>query len=169
MRPRLRLRPSPPRLSAVFSQVVSPLGVAEPLPGLPGAEPKAERPSGCFALRPWDEVPRALSAVWARASTEQRDLLAELSVEVLTRGLMGLGRHTARARAISFRLKTRKMGRREKDKLPHWQCRWPNPHIGRYWKRQLSKARRRFAKQILLWGRGKEPLHYERECNWKTW
>jgi len=61
------------------------------------------------------------------------------------------------------------MGRREKDKPPHWQCRWPNPHIGRYWKRQLSKARRRFAKQMLLWGRGKEPLHYERECNWKTW
>ena len=148
--------------------MVSRLGVVEPLLGCLRAErakvartalKKKECPSGCFAL----------SAIWVRALTEQRDWLAEVSVEVLNRGTMGLGRHTARARAISFRLKTRKMGRREKDKLPHWQCRWPNPHIGRYWKRQLSKARRRFAKQILLWGRGKEPLHYERECNWKTW
>ena len=149
--------------------MVSRLGVAEPLLGCLRAErakvartalKKKECPSGSFAL----------SAVWVRALIiEQRDWLAGVPVEALNRGAMALGRHTVRARATSFRLKTRKMGRREKDKLPHWQCRWPNPHIGRYWKRQLSKARRRFAKQILLWGRGKEPLHYERECNWKTW
>lgn len=46
------------------------------------------------------------------------------------------------------------MGRREKDEPPHWQCRWPNPHVGRYWKRQLSKARRRFARpESLIVGR----------------
>jgi len=60
--------------------MVSRLGVAEPLPGLAGAEPEAERPSGSFAL----------SAVWVRALTDQRDLLAELSVEVLNQGPMAL-------------------------------------------------------------------------------
>ena len=47
--------------------------------------------------------------------------------------------------------------------------RWPKRRVGRYWKRQLSKARRRFAKQVLRHGRGKEPTRYESECNWKTW
>lgn len=43
---------------------------------------------------------------------------------------------------------------------------WPAPHEGRYWKRQLSKARRR------AWKNGIEgtPINkYESYCNWKGW
>lgn len=46
---------------------------------------------------------------------------------------------------------------------------WPGRRQGRFWKRQLSKARRRYARQLIRFGRGKEPTWYERECNYKTW
>ena len=46
---------------------------------------------------------------------------------------------------------------------------WNGRGIGRYWKRQLSKARRRHIKAILM---GQEhpriPKRYESECNWKN-
>ena len=51
------------------------------------------------------------------------------------------------------------------DTLPYWCTTWPKAHIGRYWKRQLSKARRRHAKT----GRPGGLLHYEGMCNYKTW
>ena len=41
-------------------------------------------------------------------------------------------------------------------------------HTGRYYKRQLSKSRRRYIKQLLRTGRpAKESTHWESECNWK--
>jgi len=52
---------------------------------------------------------------------------------------------------------------------PFWPCQWGRPGTGRWWKRQLSKARRRYARALLAQGRGKEPVRYERECNWKLW
>lgn len=46
---------------------------------------------------------------------------------------------------------------------------WPGVGIGRFWKRQLSKARRRHIKAELDGRRGKEPTHYEGMVNYKTW
>lgn len=46
---------------------------------------------------------------------------------------------------------------------------WPAPHIGKWWKRKLHKARRRWYKERLHGRRGKEPTAYESEVNWKTW
>lgn len=57
------------------------------------------------------------------------------------------------------------MGQREWRKLRRWQCRWPGKKQGRWWKRALSKARRRFTKGTSQ----KEPTHYETMCNMKTW
>ena len=45
---------------------------------------------------------------------------------------------------------------------------WPEG-VGRYWKRKLSKARRKFIKSFLKFGRGKEPVDLESEVNWKLW
>lgn len=46
---------------------------------------------------------------------------------------------------------------------------WRNkPGLGRWWKRQLSKARRRYVKQVVNLGRGHEPTGYESEVNWKA-
>jgi hypothetical protein len=49
-------------------------------------------------------------------------------------------------------------------------CCWPGRGQGRWWKRQLSKARRREAKERI---RGAQhprgSLRYETECNWKAW
>jgi len=59
------------------------------------------------------------------------------------------------------------MGNRQLNKLYDWQSIWYGRGQGRYWKRQLSKARRRYAKMLIWFGRGKEPTHYESECNWK--
>jgi hypothetical protein len=66
------------------------------------------------------------------------------------------------------------MGQREIRSRPEWMQKmrfmpWPGRKQGRYWKRQLSKSRRRYAKQMIRFGRGKEPTRYERECNYKTW
>lgn len=52
---------------------------------------------------------------------------------------------------------------------PKWTCRWPGVGVGRYWKRQLAKARRRYIKALLRGDRGKEPTHLESEVNWRTW
>lgn len=47
---------------------------------------------------------------------------------------------------------------------------WGNvPGNGRWWKRQLSKARRRYINALLRSGRGKEPIGLESEVNWKGW
>jgi len=47
---------------------------------------------------------------------------------------------------------------------------WGNKEgIGRYWKRILSKARRRYAKAELRGERGKEPVGLESTVNWKSW
>lgn len=46
-------------------------------------------------------------------------------------------------------------------------CRWPRS--GRWWKRALAKARRRYIRAQLLGIKGKEPTGYESEVNWKTW
>ena len=52
---------------------------------------------------------------------------------------------------------------------------WPSAHEGRYWKRKLSKARRKAAKRLCRYGeddlakveRGLAQI--EREVNWKRW
>ena len=46
---------------------------------------------------------------------------------------------------------------------------WPGRGEGRYMKRRLSKARRKYAKQMIKHGRGKEPVTLESEVNWKGW
>lgn len=57
---------------------------------------------------------------------------------------------------------------RPRDAAHHWQVRWSGRGTGRYVKRQLGKARRRYIKAILHGvPRPKEPTNYERECNWK--
>lgn len=40
---------------------------------------------------------------------------------------------------------------------------------GRYYKHRLSKARRRYAKDLIKFGRGKEPTGLESEINWRGW
>lgn len=53
---------------------------------------------------------------------------------------------------------------------PGFAERWPNKKgIGRFVKRQLSKARRRYARQLLQSGRGNPPTKWESEANWKCW
>ena len=52
---------------------------------------------------------------------------------------------------------------------------WMRPHVGRFWKRQLSKARRKAAKLLCRYGeddlakveRGLSGI--EQTCNWKNW
>ena len=62
------------------------------------------------------------------------------------------------------------MGNRELQERPYWkQWGWGRPGTGRWWKRQLSKARRKYSKHMILYGRAREPLGWERECNWKLW
>jgi hypothetical protein len=47
--------------------------------------------------------------------------------------------------------------------------RWPNVGVGRYWKRRLSKGRRKYSKMILQHGRGKEPTYLESMVHMRTW
>jgi hypothetical protein len=66
------------------------------------------------------------------------------------------------------------MGRRYFDEYkPAWVTfseTWGNvPHIGRWYKRRLSKARRRYVRDLLRFGRAKEPTGIESEVNWKGW
>jgi len=69
------------------------------------------------------------------------------------------------------------MGQREYDKLPSWldfSCVWSGPGTGRWGKRQLSKARRRFARQYCRDGERAyrhmgSLMHWEGEINWKFW
>jgi hypothetical protein len=44
---------------------------------------------------------------------------------------------------------------------------WSGPGVGRFWKRQLSKSRRRAWKQYGI--EGKPITCYENECNYKNW
>ena len=52
---------------------------------------------------------------------------------------------------------------------------WMRPHVGRFWKRKLSKARRRAARRLCKYGeddlakveRGLSGI--EQTCNWKNW
>jgi len=59
------------------------------------------------------------------------------------------------------------MGRRERDKIKPWMNTWSGSGIGRWHKRRLSKARRRYAKQLIRFGRGKSPANVEGDVNWK--
>jgi hypothetical protein len=64
------------------------------------------------------------------------------------------------------------MGNREWDKAPWFVSfseRWASPGEGRFWKRRLSKARRRYVRALLKCGRGKEPVGIESTVNWKNW
>jgi len=59
------------------------------------------------------------------------------------------------------------MGYRQQRHDPPWLVRWGHAGTGRWWKRQLSKARRRIGRLVC---RGQEPRRaprYESECNWK--
>jgi len=58
------------------------------------------------------------------------------------------------------------------------ECGWANRyfwgwklHQGRWWKHQLSKARRRAWRYELKTGMPGDwlKIRFERECNWKTW
>lgn len=51
----------------------------------------------------------------------------------------------------------------------YWLSQWPGEHTGRYWKRLLSKARRKYAKMLLRFGRGKDTTDKESIVNYKTW
>ena len=63
------------------------------------------------------------------------------------------------------------------NRIPSWGTfsqLWPAEHVGRYWKRQLSKARRRFAKQLCRDGErayrhARGLAYYETQANYKTW
>lgn len=46
---------------------------------------------------------------------------------------------------------------------------WGKPGNGRYWKRKLSKARRKAAKQRLQGNRARDPVALESTVNYKTW
>lgn len=62
------------------------------------------------------------------------------------------------------------MSRTNKNDAYHFTHTWGNSAgRGRYIKRQLSKARRRFWKSLVRFGRGKSPSNYESETNWKGW
>jgi hypothetical protein len=57
---------------------------------------------------------------------------------------------------------------------PPFHRRWPGPGIGRYWKRRLSKARRRYARALCRYEAGRA-LHLPRMqtgiesiVNWKS-
>lgn len=62
----------------------------------------------------------------------------------------------------------------ERNKISFTQI-WGKEHTGRYWKRKLSKARRRCAKRLCKYGendlgkveRGLREI--ESTCNWKNW
>jgi hypothetical protein len=51
------------------------------------------------------------------------------------------------------------------NKLPWYCVTWPREHTGKFWKRKLSKARRRFWKT----GHARGLPAIESECNYKTW
>ena len=55
----------------------------------------------------------------------------------------------------------------ERMERAHANCfdMWIHPHIGRYYKRKLSKARRRAWKEKS----DKHLTNWESECNWKGW
>lgn len=66
------------------------------------------------------------------------------------------------------------MGQREFKKLQKkypfitFMETWPRG-LGRWMKRRLSKARRKYAKERLNGRKGKEPSGIESEVNWKGW
>lgn len=67
----------------------------------------------------------------------------------------------------TYRFTWKHFGR--KNRAPSWSSQWPGIHQGRYWKRKLSKARRRAWKSEVLYGHYRSTAGIERECNWKTW
>ena len=70
----------------------------------------------------------------------------------------------------TYRVTWKKFGRRNRGiELGNWMGIWPGRGNGRYWKQQLSKARRRAWKSEVLYGRYISTAGIERECNWKTW
>lgn len=62
------------------------------------------------------------------------------------------------------------MGSRFWNHHPTWYVRWRRSGTGRWWKRRLSKARRRYAQLYLCEGiRYKEPSMIESTINYKLW
>ena len=65
------------------------------------------------------------------------------------------------------------MGRRfvnermRKTHVPGYCFMWVSAHNGKYWKRQMHKARRRAWKQYGI--EGIPDNIYESTCNWKNW
>ena len=56
--------------------------------------------------------------------------------------------------------------RYKKTNKPGWCFMWSSAHEGKWWKRQMNKARRR------AWKAGIEGVpknRYESFCNWKGW
>jgi len=69
----------------------------------------------------------------------------------------------------TYRFTWKHFGR--KNRAPGYMCQWPGHKQGRYWKQQLSKARRRAWREEVFLGRTnpRGVVRYERECNYKTW
>jgi len=60
----------------------------------------------------------------------------------------------------------------------HFTQTWGNkPGLGRYWKREMHQARRRYWREMIRRGywcgtvapHPRTPARYEREVNWRTW
>jgi len=63
----------------------------------------------------------------------------------------------------------KEFGKRIQTEDESVSSRWGSRGEGRFWKRQLSKVRRRAWKEELE-GRNPRALsHWERICNWKNW
>jgi len=69
----------------------------------------------------------------------------------------------------TYRFTWKHFGR--KNRAPSFTCQWAGRGTGRWWKRKLSKVRRRAWKDVELRGRrvprGVDGI--ETECNYKTW
>jgi hypothetical protein len=58
------------------------------------------------------------------------------------------------------------MTRTKRSKFYSFTQAWPSAHMGKFWRRQLHKAERAYAKG---YGRMKSIAHYASEVNWKCW
>lgn len=61
------------------------------------------------------------------------------------------------------------MGEREWRKLEPWQLRWPGRKQGRWWKRYLSKVRRRKGRMEARGLQDRTGNKAESTCGYKTW
>ena len=58
------------------------------------------------------------------------------------------------------------MSRTKPSKAWHFTQSWYSAHKGKYWRRQLHKAERAYAKG---YGRLRSVAHYASTVNWKCW